>query len=116
MSTDDEYHLNKGVTVLHTILLIILGFCLIGTLSAVLERLFAWAIGATVAEAVHFTWGLPIFMWSRILAAVLVVWAAWTRTWTRLLIVTGVGLLIVMLHRDWEMWSERKRTKSGKTS
>lgn len=99
---------------LHTILLVFLGFCLVGTLSAVLEQLFARAIGVDVADAVHFRWGMPIYMWSRLLAAVLVVWAAWTHTWTRLLIVTGVGFLFVMLLRDWEMWSEEKAARSRK--
>ena len=108
MSTDDEYHLGKGGTLLHIILLIVLGFCLVGALSAVLEQLFARAIGVTVAEAVHIRLGMPIYMWSRILAAVLVVWAAWTHTWTRLLIGAGIGLLSAMLLRDWEMWSARK--------
>jgi hypothetical protein len=109
MSTDDEYHRRKGGPVFHTVLLVVLGLCLVGILGAILEQLVAGASGVTVAEIVHTVkWGLPIHYWSTILAAVLVVCAAWTHTWTRLLIVTGLAMLYLMLRRDWQKRAERK--------
>jgi hypothetical protein len=100
MSTDDEYHRPKGEAVLHTLLLVVLGLCLVGVLSAVFEQLFARLLGVSVGDVVHLTWGLSIEWWSTILAVVFVGCAAWTHTWKRLLIGTGVAILLLMLRRD----------------
>jgi hypothetical protein len=113
MSTDDEYHLFQGEAVLHTLLLVALGLCLVGILSAVFEQLFARLFGVPVGEVVHLTWGLSIEWWSTILAVGFVACAAWTHTWTRLLIATGVAILLLMLRRDLEKWAERKAKKQS---
>lgn len=75
---------------LRTALLVLLGLALIGTLSAVLEQL-----------------GIKNPYWSKSLAAVLVIIAALTHTWARLLIVTGLAILYIMVRRNREKRVER---------
>jgi len=77
---------------LHTLALIVAGLALVGILSAVFEQL-----------------GLRNHPYmARILAGFLVVIAAYTHTWVRLLIATGVAILCLMLRRDWQKRNERQ--------
>lgn len=80
----------------HTVLLIFMGLALVGVVSAILEQLFAQAIGAGLTDAVNIRLGLPIYMWSRILAAGVVLIAALTHTWTWLLIAIGLAFLYLI--------------------